>query len=86
MAFWQGTPHDILIQFLVEAALLAGSGGILGVMAGIGVTCAAPVLGFWETLISWPSATIAFSFSITVGIIFGIYPALRASRSNRSRP
>jgi len=73
-------PHDIRMQFLVEAALLAGFGGILGVMAGIGATYAAAVLGFWETLISWPAATIAFSFSITVGIIFGIYPALRASR------
>jgi len=73
-------PHDIRVQFLVEAALLAGFGGILGVMAGIGATYAAAVLGFWEMLISWPAATIAFSFSITMGIIFGIYPALRASR------
>jgi putative ABC transport system permease protein len=73
-------PHDIWIQFLVEAALLAGFGGILGIIAGIGATYAAEALGFWEMLISWPAATIAFSFSITMGIIFGIYPALRASR------
>jgi len=73
-------PQDIRIQFLVEAALLAGVGGILGVMAGIAVTRAAAVLGFWETLISWPAAAIAFAFSVTVGILFGIYPALRASR------
>jgi ABC-type antimicrobial peptide transport system permease subunit len=46
----------------------------------IGATCAAALMGFWETLISWPAAAIAFSFSITMGIIFGIYPAPRASR------
>jgi putative ABC transport system permease protein len=73
-------PRDIRIQFLVEAALLAGVGGILGVMAGLGATRAAAVLGFRETLMSWPAAAIAFAFATTVGIIFGIYPALRASR------
>jgi putative ABC transport system permease protein len=73
-------PRDIRTQFLVEAALLAGAGGLLGVMAGIGATRMAAVFRFWETLISWPAAVIAFSFSLTVGVIFGIYPALRASR------
>lgn len=73
-------PHDITVQFLVEAALLSGIGGILGVWAGIAATRVAAVFGFWETLISWPAAAIAFAFSITVGVIFGIYPALRASR------
>jgi putative ABC transport system permease protein len=73
-------PQDIRIQFVVEAALLAGAGGILGVTAGIAGTRAAAVLGFPEALISWPTAAIAFAFSITVGVVFGIYPALRASR------
>jgi putative ABC transport system permease protein len=73
-------PRDIRTQFLVEAALLAGAGGLLGVMAGIGATRMAAVFRFWETLISWPAAVIAFTFSLTVGVIFGIYPALRASR------
>jgi len=73
-------PRDIRIQFVVEAALLAGAGGILGVMAGIASTRAAAVVGFPEAMISWLAAAIAFAFSITVGVIFGIYPALRASR------
>lgn len=73
-------PRDIRIQFVVEAALLAGAGGILGVMAGIAATRAAAVIGFPETVISWPAAAVAFAFSLTVGVIFGIYPALRASR------
>jgi len=73
-------PRDIRVQFLVEAALLAGVGGLLGVIAGIGATRMAAVFGFWETLISWPAAAIAFTFSLIVGLIFGLYPALRASR------
>lgn len=73
-------PHDILVQFLVEAGLLAGAGGIIGVLAGIGAARAAAVSGAWETLVSWPVAGVAFAFSITVGVLFGIYPALRASR------
>jgi putative ABC transport system permease protein len=73
-------PRDIRVQFVVEAALLAGAGGVLGVMAGIVATRAAAVFGFPETVVSWLSAAVAFAFSLTVGIIFGIYPALRASR------
>ena len=37
-------------------------------------------LGYWPTLVSWPAAAIAFAFSVTVGIFFGLYPALRATR------
>jgi putative ABC transport system permease protein len=73
-------PSDIRVQFVVEAALLAGAGGVLGVMAGIAATRAAAVFGLPETVVSWPSAAVALAFSLTVGIIFGIYPALRASR------
>jgi putative ABC transport system permease protein len=65
---------------VVEALLLAGVGGMFGVIAGIGATHAAGALGFWETLISWPAAASAFGSSFTLGVIFGIYPALRASR------
>ena len=38
------------------------------------------VFGSWETAVSWPAAAIAFGFSLTVGVVFGIYPALLASR------
>ena len=73
-------PRDIRIQFLVEAALVAGSGGVLGVAAGIGATYVAAALGSWDAVISWPAASMAFAFSLTVGLIFGLYPAVRASR------
>jgi len=73
-------PRDIRIQFVIEAALLAGTGGILGVMAGAAATRTMALLVFQEAMIPWPAAAIAFAFSLTVGVIFGIYPALRASR------
>jgi putative ABC transport system permease protein len=73
-------PRDIRLQFLVEATLVAGAGGLLGVAAGIGSTHVAAVLGSWEALVSWPAASMAFAFSVTVGVIFGLYPAVRASR------
>jgi len=73
-------PRDIRVQFLIEAVLLAGSGGVLGVTIGIGVTFAAALFGAWSTKISWLAAVMALGFSMAVGVVFGIYPALRASR------
>jgi putative ABC transport system permease protein len=72
--------QDIRLQFLTEAALLAGTGGLTGVLAGSAATRIAPLFGAWETVFSWPAAAVAFGFSLTVGLVFGLYPALRASR------
>ena len=71
--------RDIQVQFLVEAALLAGVGGTLGVMAGVAATHAASALGAWDTLLSWPAAAMGFLVSVTIGLLFGIYPAIRAA-------
>ena len=73
-------PRDIRVQFLVEAALLAGSGGVLGLGIGIGTAFAAARLGGWNAAISWTAAALALACSMTVGVVFGLYPALRASR------
>ena len=70
---------DIRNQFLIEAALLAGSGGVVGIAVGIGFTYAISSLGYWQTIISWPAVGASFAFSVAVGIIFGIYPAIRAA-------
>ncbi|MGB2981530.1 MAG: ABC transporter permease [Candidatus Zixiibacteriota bacterium] len=71
---------DVLWQFLIEAMTLSGSGGILGIIIGLllgefvaAVTpLAAGVSIFWIIL--------GFSFSVSVGLIFGIYPAYRAAK------
>jgi putative ABC transport system permease protein len=73
-------PRDIRVQFLVEAALLAGSGGVLGVTAGAAGTMAAAFLGGWDAGVSWPAAGGALACSVAVGMVAGIVPALRASR------
>ena len=70
---------DIRTQFLLESGLLAGTGGLIGVLAGVGAAFAVSMLGYWETVISWPAALIGFGFSVFVGIVFGIYPAIRAA-------
>lgn len=72
--------RDIRTQFLFESALLAGIGGVLGVVGGVGAALGVPWLGCWQTILSWPAATLAFGFSVSLGIVFGSYPAARAAR------
>jgi putative ABC transport system permease protein len=72
--------HDILQQFLIEAATLTGTGGFLGIICGLvaarGVT---HLVRFPYSLpVIW--IIIAFAFSAGIGIIFGMYPANRASK------
>jgi len=71
--------RDIRTQFLLESGLLAGAGGLLGVAGGVGAALLVSSLGYWETLISWPAAAIGFAFSVSIGLVFGIYPAARAA-------
>jgi putative ABC transport system permease protein len=74
------TRHDILQQFLIEAATLTGAGGVLGIVCGLlaarGVT---HIIRFPYALpVLW--IIIAFVFSAGIGIIFGMYPANRAAK------
>ena len=71
--------RDIVVQFLLEAVLLASGGGLLGAAGGIGASYGAARLG-WETVLSWPSVAIGLVFSVSIGFVFGIYPAFRAAK------
>ena len=73
---------DILLQFLIEAATLSSMGGILGILLGIGTAKTISYQLHWPTLISIPWIAISFLFSAAVGILFGFYPALKASKLN----
>jgi len=73
------THSDIRIQFLVESALLAGAGGLAGVFGGVTAALGVSRLGHWETVISWPAAGVGLGFSVAVGLVFGVYPAVRAA-------
>lgn len=76
-----GAPRgEIVGQFLVEAAILSGMGGIIGILLGFGLSL---VLGkAMYDLILLPNGLVtggAFAFSVVIGIVFGIYPAVKAS-------
>jgi len=71
--------RDILVQFLLEAALLTAAGGILGIALGSGVGFAVhQATGFPVSLPMW-SFALGLGFSASVGLIFGLMPAVRAS-------
>jgi putative ABC transport system permease protein len=76
--------HDILRQFLSEATLLSLGGGLLGVAAGIGLSQVidGKTLGSqsFRTALSGDVALLALAVSAAIGLFFGIYPAVRASR------
>jgi ABC-type antimicrobial peptide transport system permease subunit len=73
-------PRDILRQFLVEAILLCLAGGIVGIALGRGASVAVNALLGWPTMPSVPAIIAAVAVSATVGIVFGYYPAWKASR------
>jgi putative ABC transport system permease protein len=70
--------EDILFQFLLEAVMLSLTGGIIGVI--LGILASAIVSLFFTTQVTLWSILLAFTFSTAVGIIFGLTPAIRASR------
>jgi putative ABC transport system permease protein len=74
--------RDILIQFLVEAMTLTGTGGIFGILVGIGISFIVNALSPLPSSVSMLWVIISFSVSISVGLFFGIFPALKAARLN----
>lgn len=74
--------NDILKQFLVESVVLSLAGGLLGVIIGITISKTASYLTGWATEISLSAILVAFAFAALVGVIFGIYPAKKASKLN----
>ena len=76
------TPIAILSQFLAESAMLSTLGGLIGVILGIIGAHMVGSVQQWPIAITTSSIVISFAFSAGVGIFFGFYPALRASRLN----
>jgi ABC-type antimicrobial peptide transport system permease subunit len=70
----------ILWQFLVEAVVLCLSGGIIGIAIGRGVSLLVRTIARWPTAISIPAIVASVIVAATVGIVFGFYPAWKASR------
>jgi putative ABC transport system permease protein len=72
--------RDILLQFLIEAVALSSTGGVLGILSGVGGAKLITMIKQWPTLVSPQSIVIAFAFSAAVGVFFGFYPARKASQ------
>jgi putative ABC transport system permease protein len=73
-------PVDVMTQFLVESLVLAALGGALGL--GLGAGAAKYMAGYFGWKFFFPAATAAIAFLVAggVGVVFGLYPAIRASR------
>jgi macrolide transport system ATP-binding/permease protein len=71
---------DILIQFLVESVLVCLVGGTIGILFGSLISWTLSAIIQWRVIISLWSVLLAFTFSVLVGLIFGIWPAWRAAK------
>lgn len=83
------TDGDVLMQFLLEAMLLTVLGGAVGIVCGAGISYGASVaIHTFSTLSNWTfifpinSALLALVFSVFIGLVFGLYPARKASRKS----
>jgi putative ABC transport system permease protein len=72
--------RDILAQFLAEAILISLTGGVIGILAGGGLSFAIERLAGIRTIVSAVSIFVAFGVSIAVGVFFGLLPAYRAAQ------
>jgi putative ABC transport system permease protein len=71
--------RDIMLQFLVEAVVMAATGGGIGILLGIGSSELLKFWAQWPTLVSPAIVAVAFLFSGAVGVFFGFYPAKKAA-------
>lgn len=71
---------DIRNQFLIEALTLSGLGGIIGIILGVVISLLMNLV--FTTAITWWSIALSFGFSMLIGIVFGVAPAIRAARLN----
>jgi len=71
--------RDILRQFLIEALIMTGIGGLLGVAAGLGTANIIRSTTEFKTSVQWPGVVLALVFAVCVGVFFGYYPAQRAA-------
>jgi putative ABC transport system permease protein len=74
------TPADILTQFLIEAVMLSLLGGFIGVSLGIGAAVTLAWAANWPIFVDYSMVIVSFLISGGVGVFFGYYPALKASR------
>jgi putative ABC transport system permease protein len=72
--------RDIWQQFLIEALTISLIGGVTGVLFGFAVSRVVALYAEWSTVVTWASIALSFGVAAATGLLFGIYPAVRASR------
>ena len=72
--------RDVVRQFLIETTIISLTGGVAGILTGVGLSQLIGVLAGWSTIVTTSSIVLAFGVSVLIGIVFGLYPAVRASR------
>jgi putative ABC transport system permease protein len=73
---------DIVFQFIAEAVLISVSGGIVGIITGVVISVLIEKLADIQTIISVTSVLVSFFVSVSVGLLFGIFPARRAAKQS----
>ncbi|MCX5693164.1 MAG: ABC transporter permease [Candidatus Omnitrophica bacterium] len=71
---------DILVQFLIEAILMSFLGGLFGILLGTGIAVLITLFAGWAVKVSSSSIILATTFSLVIGVVFGLWPAQKASR------
>ena len=74
------TFQNIMMQFLIESVVIGVIGGLLGIACGVGIALAIAKSGLFQTVITAAPIIISFSFSVGIGLFFGIYPARKAAK------
>jgi putative ABC transport system permease protein len=72
--------REILMQFMAEAVVLTSVGGVLGILIGSGIGLTVNLATGFPISLPWWSFALGLGFSATVGIVFGMIPAVRAAR------
>ncbi|MDR1086903.1 MAG: FtsX-like permease family protein [Endomicrobium sp.] len=73
---------DILFQFIIESIFVCCVGGVIGIIFGSGISIIITKLAEWDTVITSSSILLAFCFSVFIGLVFGVWPARKASKLN----
>ena len=76
------TSGNILLQFLIEALILSLVGGLLGLIFGYILSFLLCLITPFNPFISWQILAITFGVSVITGLIFGLYPAMKAAHKN----
>jgi putative ABC transport system permease protein len=74
------TQTDVMLQFLIEAAMISALGGIVGVLLGIGAAVFMALQRSLPLVLLWPAIAGALGLAVLIGLLFGLQPAWKAAR------